>query len=86
MCNVPNFSVGVAVPGDSMTYKTAETARLDLVDFTLAPFIGCIEQTLSGPEVTPRGTRVVFDLEPFLRSRELAAARRPGPVTEGTPT
>lgn len=85
VCNVPNFSVGVAVPGDSMTYKTAQTARLDLVDFTLAPYIGCIEQTLSGPEVTPRGQRVEVDLEPFLRSRaQLADPAADSPLMEGT--
>lgn len=74
VCNVPNFTVGVAVPGDSMTYKTSQSARLDLIDFALAPFVACLEQTLSGPDVTPNGTRVQVDLEPFLRSGTWATA------------
>jgi len=68
VCNVPNFVVGVGVPNDSMTYKTALTARLDLVSFALSPYLTCWQQTLSAENVTPRGTRVEFDLETFLQT------------------
>lgn len=68
LCNVPNFTVGVAVPGDSMTYKSALGARWDLLTFGIAPYIACWEQTLSGEAITPTGTSVVFDLEPFLQT------------------
>lgn len=81
LCNVPNYAVGVGVPNDSMTYKTAVTARLDLIDFGVAPFLSCWEQTMSAYNVTPRGTRVLFDLEPFLRSKELATL----PADQTTP-
>lgn len=77
VCNVPNFTVGVAVPGDSMTYKTAATARLDLIDFGLAPYLACWEQTLSGGTVTPNGTTVALDPRPFLRSAELDPNAQP---------
>jgi hypothetical protein len=84
VCNVPNYTVGVAVPGDSMSYKTSQSARLDLVDFTLAPFVACLEQTLSGPDVTPAGTTVRVDLEPFLRSGTWATEPQTAP-TSSTP-
>jgi hypothetical protein len=84
LCNVPNYAVGVGVPNDSMTYKTAVTARLDLIDFGIAPFLTCWEQTLSAYNVTPRGTQVLFDLEPFLRTHELATM--PADQTAPAPT
>ena len=74
ICNTPNFAVGVAVPGDSMTYKTAQTARLDLVDFGILPFVSCWAQTLSADNVSPPGVIVHHDLEPFLRTALLAGA------------
>jgi len=77
ICNMPNWSVGVALAGDGLTYKTALTARLDLLDFGLQPFVECWSQTLSSDRVTPHGTTVAFDLEPFLRTatlRPVAAA------------
>lgn len=85
VCNMPNFAVGVALPGDSMTYKTALTARWDLIDFGLAPFLATWEQTLSLDTVTPRGTTVGWDLEPFLRSAQLAGLDQPTPPTPGDP-
>jgi hypothetical protein len=47
--------------------------RVKLIDFGISPYIGCIERTLSGNQVTPRGTVVQFDLEPFLRTQALAS-------------
>ncbi|HEY4378073.1 MAG TPA: hypothetical protein VGM93_12985, partial [Acidimicrobiales bacterium] len=73
---MPNFAVGVGVPNDSMTYKTALTARLDLLDFGLQPFVECWSEALSDEKVTPRGTRVSFDLEPFLRTAQLTPVAR----------
>ena len=78
VCNVPAFIVNTAVPGDSMTYKTALTARLDLIDFGLQPYITCWEDTLSAENVTPRGTTVALDLEAFLRTATLAGLVGPG--------
>jgi len=71
--NLPAFAVGVGVPHDSMTYKTAATARFDVVDFGLAPIIGCITQTLSGDRVTAHGTTVGMEVDTFLRVDELAS-------------
>ena len=71
LCNMPAFTVGVAIPGDSMTYKTALTARLDLLDFGLQPYVTCWEETLSA--VLPRGQAAVMRLEGFLRTSLLMA-------------
>jgi hypothetical protein len=84
VCNTPNFVVGVGVPNDSMTYKTALTARLDLLDFGLQPYVTCWEQTLSAGNVTPRGQRVRFDLDPFLRTTLLSTVGAAG-GSETTP-
>lgn len=65
--NVPPYLVG-APAGTGMTYQNGQQARQDLVDFGAAAFIGCIEQTLSGPNVTPRGTAVRLDLNAWLRN------------------
>lgn len=83
LCNMPAWSVGVGIPNDSMTYKTALTARLDLVDFGLLPFVVAWSEALSGEKVTPRGTVVAFDLEPFLRTDQLTPVAQSG--TEQTP-
>jgi hypothetical protein len=85
VCNVPNYAVGVGVPNDSMTYKTAATARYDLLDFGLSPFVTCWESTLSGDDVVPHGTVVAMDLAGFLRTDVLSglpvpAAPTPAPV------
>lgn len=82
VCNVPAFAVGVGIPHESLTYKTAYTARADLIDFGIAPYIGCLEQTLSSDQVTPHGTTVTMDLEPFLRT---AALRAVGPAAGANP-
>jgi hypothetical protein len=47
-----------------------------LITFGAAPLIGCLEQTLSGPNVTPRGQAVVMDQRAWLRN----------PFTAGDPT
>jgi hypothetical protein len=73
LMNIPPFLVG-APAGTSMTYQNAEQARRDLIDFGALPFIQCIEQTLSGPNVTPRGQFVRLSVNAWLRS----------PFTEGS--
>jgi phage portal protein BeeE len=56
-----------APSGSSMTYQNMESQRRDLVDLSLAPWIGAVEQRLSLPDVTPRGTALRFDVEAFAR-------------------
>jgi phage portal protein BeeE len=84
VCNVPAFAVGVGIPHESLTYKTAYTARADLIDFGIAPYIGCLEQTLSSDQVTPHGTTVTMDLEPFLRTAALRSITPTGAAAVDT--
>lgn len=66
LLNLPGRYVG-AGEGDSMTYSNAESARRDLVDLSLAPWITAIQQRLSMPDVTPRGQTVRLDTSGFVR-------------------
>lgn len=65
--NVPGYLVG-APAGTGMTYLNAEQAKADLIDFGALPLIGCIEQTLSGPNVVPAGQAVRLDVNAWLRN------------------
>ena len=67
LANIPPYLVG-APTGSSFTYQNAEQARSDLIDFGAMPYIACIEQTLSGPNVTPITQAVALDIEGWLRS------------------
>jgi phage portal protein BeeE len=67
LTNVPPYLVG-APAGTGMTYQNAQQARGDLIDFGALPYIGCIEQTLSGPNVTPRNQSVRLDTNAWLRN------------------
>jgi hypothetical protein len=49
-----------------MTYQNAAQARRDLVDFGSSGYMAVITQTLSGPNVTPPGTYIDFDVEGWL--------------------
>jgi len=64
IANVPPYLVGIAVGG--MTYQNTESARRDLWSFGARPYIDCIEQTLSGDNVIPRGRWVRLNLERYL--------------------
>ena len=60
--NVPAALVH-APTNDSMTYSNSQDARADLWQFGLAPHAATISDTLSGPNVTPRGTVIRLDAE-----------------------
>jgi hypothetical protein len=81
MMNVPPWVVG-APQGAAMTYQNAMTARLDLIDFGALPHVSVIEETLSGPNVTPRGSYVKLDTDAWLRNPLLAT---PGASVEPVP-
>ena len=57
-----------APTNSSLTYSTTEGQRRDLVDTSLRPYLVAIETRLSMGDVTPRGHRVRFALDDFLRS------------------
>lgn len=66
LLNLPPRYINAPV-ASSLTYNTTESDRRELVDLTFAPYRAAIEQRLSMPDVTPRGTRVLFDLAGFVR-------------------
>jgi phage portal protein BeeE len=78
--NVPPYMVG-APAGTGMTYLNAETARVDLVDFGAAPIIDTIEQTLSGPAISPAGQYIVLDTAEWLSNPFTDTAPAPAPDT-----
>ena len=82
LMNAPAWTVG-APAGSSMTYQNAEQARLDLIDFGAMSYLACIEQTLSGPSITPARTYVKFDLSEWLRNPLLAAPESPAQAPGG---
>lgn len=61
LMDVPGWFIGAQTPGSSLTYQNAQQARVDAIDFGPAPYIRCIEETLSGPNVSPRGVFVKLD-------------------------
>ena len=65
--NVPTRYLN-APTNSSLTYATTEGQRRDLVDTTLRPYLVAIESRLSMSDVTPRGHRVRFALDDYLRS------------------
>jgi phage portal protein BeeE len=72
LANVPPRLVN-APSASTMTYSNALAERADLVDTTLAGFVVAVEQRLSMPDVTPRGTAVRFDLSRYLHGDPLSA-------------
>lgn len=66
LMNLPASAIN-APTNDSLTYATTESNRRELVDMTFAPYEVAIEQRLSMNDVTPNGTKVLFDLGKFLR-------------------
>lgn len=67
IANIPAYFIN-APAGTGMTYLNAQQAKQDLIDFGSMPFIQCVEQTLSGPNVTPRGQFVRLDTNAWLRN------------------
>lgn len=70
VANIPPYLVGI--PTGGMTYQNAQQARQDLYLFGAKPYIQCIEQTLSMPNVLPRGRHVEFDVDTYLQSWNIA--------------
>jgi hypothetical protein len=83
LANIPPYLVG-APAGTGMTYQNGQQARRDLLDFGAAPFLACIDQTLSGPNVTPAGTAVRLDRSVWLD--EPAELHRDPLVPDPAPT
>jgi len=57
----------LGVSTTSRTYQNAEQRRLDLIDFTFAPYLSALEQRLSMRDILPRGYQAKVNLDGFLR-------------------
>jgi HK97 family phage portal protein len=69
MCNIPAWYLNAE--SATMTYSNVTAERRSLVDFSLRPFMSCIEERLTMNDVTPRGQVVRFDLDDYLRGNPL---------------
>lgn len=70
--NIPPYLVGV--PTGGMTYQNAQQARQDLYLFGAKPYLDCIEQTLSMPNILPRNRFVEFNVEDYLIENDMSGA------------
>lgn len=69
MCNIPAWYINAE--SASATYSNVSQERRSLVDFSLKPFMSAIEERLTMVDVTPRGQKVRFDLDDYLRGNPL---------------
>jgi HK97 family phage portal protein len=69
MCNIPAWYINAE--SASATYSNVSQERRSLVDFSLRPYMSCIEERLTMVDVTPRGQKVRFDLDDYLRGNPL---------------
>lgn len=60
--------LATVVEGTSRTYQNAEDRRLDLVDFTLMPFLSAVQDRLSMNDITERGLRARYRVGAFARA------------------
>jgi len=74
--NVPVVKIGASPTGhtgSSLLYANVAQNTAAYVEDAVAPVLVCIEQALSGPTVTPRGQRVLFQVGQYLRADPTAA-------------
>ena len=74
LCNIPAWYVG-ADTGSSMTYSNVTTARRDLIDFSIKPYLTAIADRLGMPDFTPQTQMVQFDLNDYLKGNPLERAQ-----------
>jgi hypothetical protein len=60
--------LATAIEGTSKTYQNAEQKRLDLIDFTLMPYLSSVQDRLSMNDITPQGLFAKFRVSAFARS------------------
>lgn len=56
------------VEGTSRTYQNSEQRRLDLIDFTLMPYLSAVQDRLSMNDIVPRGVFAKFRVGAFARA------------------
>jgi phage portal protein BeeE len=75
--NVPVAMVGASPSGNAsaLLYQNVGQNLTTFVTTAVAPHLKTVETTLSLPSVTPRGQKVAFDVQTFLRADPEAAAQ-----------
>jgi HK97 family phage portal protein len=74
--NVPVVMIGASPTGhtgSSVLYSNVGQNTAAYVGTAVSPVLAAIEQALSGPYVTPRGQRVIFQVGQYVRSDPTAA-------------
>ena len=60
--------LATVVEGTSRTYQNAEQRRLDLIDFTLAPYLSSVQDRLSMNDITPRDMHVRYNVAAYAKA------------------
>lgn len=63
----PEWAVGLAVEGSSLTYTNPQSRNGDLINLFLKPYMTAITDRLSLDDVTPHGQKVRFDSSELVR-------------------
>lgn len=63
----PEWAVGVALEGSSLSYSNRQSRNGELIDQFLSPYMAAIAGRLSLDDMTPRGTKVSFDSSELTR-------------------
>jgi hypothetical protein len=58
----------LSVNTTSRTYLNSQDSRKSFVDYVLSPYLRAVEERLSLGDVTPRGQKVLFSLDGFMRA------------------
>ena len=67
LLNLPSRYLNAPADSGSMTYSNVESARRDLVDLSLRPYLSTVEKRSSMDDVCPHGQTVAFELDAFYR-------------------
>lgn len=80
-----------AASAEGLTYVNAQAKQQDLIDFGLTAYMAPISARLGLDDMSPRGTRIAFDLEELLGPGAIAgtpddggASKRPAPTPTTT--
>ena len=69
LCNIPAWYLNAE--SASATYSSVTQERRSLIDFSLKPYMSCISERLSMPDLCPVNQVVRFDLDDYLRGNPL---------------
>jgi hypothetical protein len=84
--SIPADLIDATVTESSLHYSTSRDNDRRFIDYGLGLYMGAISARLSQDDVTPRGQRIAFDLEQWLRGQAPAPGQAPtDDTTQETP-